>query len=183
MRTDHLQKLDYAKLDPTDVALKLFLGIYGVGPSLAHQWVQKGYKTLEDIKAKVKLSESQRIGVDHYEDFNCRIPREEVKRHGDIVMEIAALIDPALELEILGSYRRGVKDCGDIDIMITKEGADAHWLSGLLDELVEKLFAVGFLKCGLTTLKGRDDGSKVRSNTRAVKLWTWLKISVVAWRL
>lgn len=170
MRTDHLQKLDYAKLDPTDVALKLFLGIYGVGPSLAHQWVQKGYKTLEDIKAKVKLSESQRIGVDHYEDFNCRIPREEVKRHGDTVMEIAALIDPALELEILGSYRRGVKDCGDIDIMITKEGADAHWLSGLLDELVEKLFAVGFLKCGLTTLKGRDDGSKVRSNTRAVTI-------------
>lgn len=75
-------------------------------------------------------------------------------------MRIAALIDPALELEVLGSYRRGAKDCGDIDIMITKEGADAHWLSGLLDELVEKLFTAEFLKCGLT--RGRDDSSKVR---------------------
>lgn len=70
-------------------------------------------------------------------------------------------MDPALELEILGSYRRGAKDCGDIDIMITKEGADAHWLSGLLDELVEKLFAVDFLKCRLASSRGRDDGSKV----------------------
>lgn len=161
MRTDHLRKLEYAKLDPADAALKLFLGVYGVGPSLAHQWVQMGYKTLEDVKAKVKLSESQKIGVDHYDDFNCRIPREEVKQHGDVVMRIAALMDPALELEVLGSYRRGVKDCGDIDIMITKEGADAHWLSGLLDELVEKLFAADFLKCRLASSRGRDDGSKV----------------------
>lgn len=161
MRTDHLRKLEYAKLDPADVALKLFLGVYGVGPSLAHQWVQIGYKTLDDVKAKVKLSESQKIGMDHYDDFNCRIPREEVKQHGDVVMRIAALMDPALELEVLGSYRRGAKDCGDIDIMITKEGADAHWLSGLLDELVEKLFAVDFLKCRLASSRGRDDGSKV----------------------
>lgn len=162
MRTDRLRKLEYTKLDPADAALKLFLGVYGVGPSLAHQWVQTGYKTLEDVKTKVKLSESQKIGIDHYDDFICRIPREEVKRHGDTVMRIAALIDPALELEVLGSYRRGAKDCGDIDIMITKEGADGHWLSGLLEELVEKLFAEGFLKCGLTISRGRDDGSKAR---------------------
>lgn len=31
VRTDHLRKLDYAKLEPADAALKLFLGIYGVG--------------------------------------------------------------------------------------------------------------------------------------------------------
>lgn len=31
VRTDHLRKLDYAKLEPADAALKLFLGVYGVG--------------------------------------------------------------------------------------------------------------------------------------------------------
>lgn len=132
-------------------------------PSLAHQWVQTGHRTLEDLRTKAKLSQSQRIGVDHYDDFNCRIPREEVKQHGDIVMEVAASIDPALQLEIMGSYRRGAKDCGDIDIMVTKEGADAYQLSGVLDELVGKLFTAGFLQCGLAIPRGRDDGLKVGS--------------------
>lgn len=71
-----------------------------------------------------------------------------MKRHGDIVMGVAGKLDPLLKLEILGSYRRGAKDCGDIDIMVTKERVGAHYLSGVLDEMVGRLFEVGFLQCG-----------------------------------
>lgn len=31
VETDRLRKLEYAQLEPGDVALKLFLGVYGVG--------------------------------------------------------------------------------------------------------------------------------------------------------
>ncbi len=33
---------------------------------------------------------------------------------------LALSIDPKLFVEIMGSYRRGKADCGDIDIMITR---------------------------------------------------------------
>ena len=37
-----------------------------------------------------------------------------MKRHGEIVTRAAKRIDPELKLEIMGSYRRGAKDCGDV---------------------------------------------------------------------
>jgi len=62
----------------------------------------------------VRLTSSQQIGIEHYEDFQQRIPRDEVKQHGDIAMRVAHRIEAELKLEILGSYRRGAKDCGDV---------------------------------------------------------------------
>lgn len=209
VETDRLRKLEYAQLEPGDVALKLFLGVYGVGyvnllapnyhthlislsvfmsltllsPSVAARWVQSGYKTLDDIVKNVRLTASQKIGIDHYQDFASRIPRDEVKRHGDIVMSTAANLDSQLRLQILGSYRRGSKDCGDIDIMITKPGVNAQEISGLLDELVERLFEIGFAMCGLAMSRGRDDGSKWHGASKLPDVPTWRRIDllVVPW--
>lgn len=76
--TDGLRRLEFAKQDPTDRILQEFLKIYGVGPSQGLKWAQQGYKTFEDLKAHVHLSENQKIGIAHYNDFDTRIPREEV---------------------------------------------------------------------------------------------------------
>ena len=106
VQTDRLKRLQYANQDPRDSTLKLFLGIYGVGMSHAEKWVSAGYKTLEDLQDKGRLSRSQRIGIEHYIDFNSRIPRDEVRQHGELVVETARKIDENLVLQIMGSYRR-----------------------------------------------------------------------------
>ncbi|KAK6335607.1 hypothetical protein TWF696_002374 [Orbilia brochopaga] len=163
--TDRLQRLEYAKLDPSDQILKIFHGIYGVGLVQARKFVAAGYKTLDDVKAHATLTDPQRIGVEHYHDFQQRIPRTEVASHGATVAAALAEIDDAATSHIMGSYRRGSPDCGDIDIIITKENAGVAELREILDKLVAALFARKFLMCGLAIAR-HDDGTKWHGASR-----------------
>ncbi|KAF9047170.1 hypothetical protein BDZ89DRAFT_1127214 [Hymenopellis radicata] len=122
--------------------------IYGVGPTTAIKWYYNGARTLEDVskgKYRIKLSEAQRIGLDNYNDINSRMPREEARAIFDLIKPIALDIDPKLFVEIMGSYRRGKADCGDIDIMITREHSDGKTHAGVLAKLLQKLHDVGIL--------------------------------------
>ncbi|KAF8252273.1 hypothetical protein K440DRAFT_658095 [Wilcoxina mikolae CBS 423.85] len=183
VHTDSLKRLQYAKLEPDDATLKLFLGIYGVGLKHARTWVAAGHKTLQDLLDKEKLTESQRIGIEHHADFAVRIPRDEVQKHGEIVIKTAKDIDDELKLEIMGSYRRGAKDCGDIDVMITKENAEGREMKVILDKLVNKLTEMGFLKCDLATPRQHDDGSKWHGASQLSPDLPWRRIDflIVPW--
>ncbi|KAG6047847.1 hypothetical protein E4U17_007357, partial [Claviceps sp. LM77 group G4] len=123
--TNKLRRLKYAEQSTDEEpmqssAYQLFLQIHGVGTHQAQQWLSWGHRTLEDLKAKVKLTPAQRIGIDRFEDLNKRIPRHEVAALGAHVQEAAAKIDPSVELIIGGSYRRGSPTSGDIDFIVTK---------------------------------------------------------------
>ena len=51
-----------------DVVVKIFRGIHGVGKDIAQRWYQLGYRTLDDIKAKVdNLTEPQKLGLKYYD--------------------------------------------------------------------------------------------------------------------
>ncbi|KAK6531353.1 hypothetical protein TWF281_008161 [Arthrobotrys megalospora] len=163
--TDRLQRLEYAKLDPKDQVLKLFHGIYGVGLVQARKFVAAGYTTLEDVRTHATLTEPQRIGVERYQDFKQRIPREEVAKHGEIVSKTLQTIDEKVESYVMGSYRRGAKDCGDIDIILTKQGAMVEELHDVLEKLVQRLFDAKFLMCGLAIAR-HDDGTKWHGASR-----------------
>ncbi len=39
--------------------------------------ISQGFRTLEDIRTKAHLSNTQKIGLKHYDDFLDRMPREE----------------------------------------------------------------------------------------------------------
>ncbi|ORX93221.1 hypothetical protein BCR34DRAFT_242781 [Clohesyomyces aquaticus] len=159
--TDRLRRLDSTREDPTDQTLRLFMGVYGAGLSQANTWIQSGYSTLDDLVAKAKLTDSQKIGIEHYEDFATRIPRAEVQAHGDFVRGAIARIDPGFQVTVMGSYRRGAKDSGDIDLIITKPGAKISLLRTVVFEtLVPRLLAAGFLKCTLATSHRTNDGTK-----------------------
>ncbi|KAL8898504.1 MAG: hypothetical protein Q9207_006659, partial [Kuettlingeria erythrocarpa] len=148
--TDRLRRLDNTSLDDRDTALQLFLGIYGVGPALASQWIEHGHRTLTDLLASASLTPNQRIGIDHIADFALRIPRQEVERHGHIVRTAIAKVDPAIEITIGGSYRRGAASSGDVDFIITKPSASIETLRTLiLDTVIPRLFASHYIKACL----------------------------------
>jgi DNA polymerase IV len=106
VQTDQLKNLESTKLDPVYQSIKLFVGIYGIGFETAKAWAAAGHRTLEDILMKEKLSESQKIGLEHFDDFNTRMTREEVAKHAKVVTDVASTIDEGLHLEIMGSFRR-----------------------------------------------------------------------------
>lgn len=159
--TDKLKRLEYAEEEPTDSALQTFLKIYGVGNKVAQQWIAQGWRTLDDIKQHVKLTSSQMVGVEHYNDLNTRIPRKEVTALGEVVKRAAAKIDPMAQLIIGGSYRRGAESSHDIDFIVTKPGTESVAdLKSFLNSLVAQLERDEFLVARLASSRAGSDGSK-----------------------
>lgn len=157
--TNRLRRLDNALAEPQDQILQTFMKIYGAGFAHASQWVRQGYTTLDELLQKADLTENQKIGIAHFEDFQERIPRAEVTKHGEVVRRVLRRLDPAFEVTIGGSYRRGARDSGDIDFIITRPdtGID-HVRNVVINQLVPKLFSADFLKVALAATSG--DGSK-----------------------
>ncbi|KAL9942891.1 hypothetical protein D7B24_002667 [Verticillium nonalfalfae] len=154
--TDRLRRLEHAERDPADETLQRFVRIYGVGNAQASRWIAQGHRTLDDLRARAVLSANQRIGIDHYDDLNTRIPRREVEALAAVVRSAAAALDPSVELIIGGSYRRGAASSGDIDLIVTREGTTStRELLPFLTRLTRTLEARGFLVAALAT--SRDD--------------------------
>jgi DNA polymerase IV len=157
--TNRLRRLDNALAEPQDQILQTFMKIYGAGFAHASQWVRQGYTTLDELLQKADLTENQKIGIAHFEDFQERIPRAEVTKHGEVVRRALRKVDPTFEVTIGGSYRRGAKDSGDIDFIITKPDADIDLVrSVVVNQVVPNLYSAGFLKVALAATSG--DGSK-----------------------
>lgn len=85
------------------------------------------------------------IGLALYEDLKQRIPREECKQIYDIVKREALIIDPKLDIEIMGSYRRGAEYSGDVDFLITRNDEDGLNHSGVIERLVKRLMYMGVI--------------------------------------
>lgn len=160
--TDSLRRLKYTDLEPNDCVLQGFMNIYGVGLKQGLAWVAQGHKTLEDLKRHASLTVNQRLGIEHYDDFLTRIPRDEVTRLGEIIRTNSAAVDPKVEVVIGGSYRRGAASSGDIDCLLTKPGtSSSNDLLPFLNRLVARLTETGFLVAALAAPSiGSQSGSK-----------------------
>ncbi|PNH42814.1 hypothetical protein VD0004_g4557 [Verticillium dahliae] len=157
--TDRLRRLEHAERDPADETLQRFVRIYGVGNAQASRWIAQGHRTLDDLRAGAVLTANQRIGIDHYDDLNTRIPRREVEALAAVVRSAAAALDPDFELIVGGSYRRGAASSGDIDLIVTREGTtSARELLPFLAQLTRTLEARGFLVAALATSRHDDAG-------------------------
>ena len=181
--TNKLRRLDSTTLDPTAEVLQLFMGIYQVGYAQASKWIAQGHRTLDDLKQKVELSTNQRIGIDHYEDFQQRIPREQVAKHGEIVRQETLQADPGMQVTIGGSYRRGSSSSGDIDLLITKPGATMSEIRSIMTGVIGRLEKSGFLVAGLVTGHGKDSTSKWHgaSCLPGSKIWRRIDFLYVPW--
>ncbi|PMD48585.1 Nucleotidyltransferase [Hyaloscypha variabilis F] len=145
--TNRLRRLDHIKLEPNDLILQTFMKVYGAAADQASKWIKAGHKTLDDLRAHAKLTEKQQIGLDHYDDFNTRIP-----------------------------YRRGATSSGDIDFILTKPGTtSSNQLLPFLSELVHQLARDGFLVAALAEPR-TGEGSKWHGACVLPGVTTWRRI-------
>ncbi|EXX61016.1 Pol4p [Rhizophagus irregularis DAOM 197198w] len=156
--TGNLKRID--SFSEGDDIIKKFGNVYGVGPSIAMKWYVKGYRTFEDVLKDEKLTRNQISGILYYDDLQKRIPRDEVTKISEWVTRAALSIDPKLECITGGSYRRGNPDCGDVDIMITRNDSDGTTHLGVLSRLVEILRDQGFLTHELVQHNGESLSAK-----------------------
>ena len=150
--TNGLRRLNDVMSDPHLHVLQTFMNIYGVGINQAWKWVQQGHTSLGDLKARASLTKNQHLGIEHYDDFLTRIPRDEVTALGNFVRHAAVSIDPKVEVIVGGSYRRGASNSGDIDFILTNPSTtSSQELLEFLSRLINHLTEVGFLVAALST--------------------------------
>ena len=79
-----------------------------------------------------------------------RIPREEIEKYklllDEIFNESSALVNS--KFDIVGSYRRGNKTSGDIDIIITNSKDDKQIFKNVIDILIKKNIIIEILSRG-----------------------------------
>ncbi|GAA5866581.1 hypothetical protein JCM3774_004020 [Rhodotorula dairenensis] len=98
--------------------------VYGIGLAHAEQYYKQGARSVDDLRQdprKFGLTGSVLKGLEHYEDLCERIPRAEVTELYESIKHLSKKIDPQVQIECMGSYRRGAKDSGDVDLLVTRE--------------------------------------------------------------
>ena len=122
----------------------IFSNIYGIGPKKAKELVEKdNIKTISDLRKKQDqlLNDKQKIGLKYYEDILKRIPRKEIEVYEKKLKEIFNSVkNKDTTFEIVGSYRRGAKDSGDIDIIICDPKNDVKVFHKFLDKIIEEKY-------------------------------------------
>jgi DNA polymerase beta len=112
--------------------LNNLLDITGVGLVRANEWIKLGIKNIDDViqaikDKKIKTTHHIDIGIKYYYDLKEKIPREEIDKIKIIIektlnnMNNTNNMNNNLLFEICGSYRRGMNESGDIDILITNK--------------------------------------------------------------
>lgn len=151
IKTGGTARLVLEEQNPRNLAVKAMANIYGVGLVRANQLYEAGARSIEQLRSEPErfhLSTSSRIGLAIYKDLLERIPRNEVAAIGEVVkaaLREVAPGDDAISIEIMGSFRRGAAECGDVDLLITRDTADGKTHAGLLDKLMLVLRSTGFL--------------------------------------
>ena len=98
--------------------------IHGVGDVRAAELAHMGIQNINDLRDMLTqnhklVSPTVARVLPFHEDLQKRIPRREVESIAQIVRAHGKLIWNDLHTEVLGSYARGSRTCGDVDMLIT----------------------------------------------------------------
>lgn len=162
LATGQLQAAERAKEIYSTDALDHLQGIYGIGPAKAKELVQRGLKTVEQLRAAVAadstvLNDNQKIGLQYYEDLLQRIPREEMIQHEALLRRQLPSSMKQYPLDVVGSFRRGSTSSGDIDLLIrmrpgmtlreAREQLTSYVVALKRAGYIEQILAIGGHKC------------------------------------
>lgn len=139
--------------------------IIGVGNATAKDLViNHNIKGVADLKKSIKnktivVNDKVKLGLKYYGVVQGSIPRSEIADIEKYLRKEVAKIDSQLQIMICGSYRRGRKTSGDIDVLIYHPDAKTskeiinptkYDLEPYLEIFVNKLTITGFLLDHLT---------------------------------
>jgi NAD-dependent DNA ligase len=133
----------------------VFLQIPWIGDATAEKIIELNINTIDELKQrqneeipgkgkkKVKLlNDSQKKGLIYYEQIAERIPRKEIDDYKELLTKIFnetctenGYSNKTNKFEIVGSYRRGKPDSGDIDIFITSDEDDKTIFNKFLEKM------------------------------------------------
>lgn len=95
---------------------ELFKGLHGVGEITAGKWYNKGWRTLDDVRAHIDtLTNAQAVSLQYYDDLKLKIPHNEIVRFDNL---LNLIFNNTVDYLICGSYRRQMPESGDIDILV-----------------------------------------------------------------
>jgi len=146
--TGTLQMLEKERNNPMNILGK----VYGIGPKKAKELIQEhgitSIEKLRELQEKV-LNDKQKIGLQYFEDIEKRIPRSEIDAYKAKLTTTFTQSTPlGSSFEIVGSYRRGAMDSGDIDIIITHAQNDARAFTHFVDALLKDKTIIEVLSRG-----------------------------------
>jgi deoxyribonuclease-4 len=122
LKTGTMHELEEIRGNKKVGALLQLEKIYGVGPKVAADWVEKGYSTVAEIKkahkdGSLQLTKQQAIGIKYFHDLAHPIPRKEaIKIFNQFKRRL-----PNMEVELMGGFgmKEPAKQEGkDLDILV-----------------------------------------------------------------
>lgn len=119
-------ELEATKNLQDDTVIHEFMNIYGVGRVKALKLAKDhNMGSIDELRNNTHLlNTNQQIGLVHYEDFLERIPRKEMGQHSRFIKKAIKSLKLNIEMDIVGSYRRGEESSGDIDVLLKSSNAE-----------------------------------------------------------
>ena len=146
---------------------EIFMQIHGIGDARAQEIIDLNIFSIEELKKrkdeKIRgkkknlplLDDKQQKGLIYFEETNERIPRAEIVEFEKLFkkefLELLNTNDESLEnhkFEIVGSYRRGKPESGDIDFIFTSYNNNKLIYYDFIKLLVKKNIIVAQLTNG-----------------------------------
>jgi NAD-dependent DNA ligase len=142
--TGNLRLLEKEKENP----INILTDVYGIGPKKAKDLVAEGITTIAQLNAKKDkvLNSVQKTGLQYYEDILERIPRSEIDEYKAVFDKTFVKKGAHDKFEIVGSYRRGAKASGDIDVIVTSDTGKTF--EKFIDDLVKQKIILEILSRG-----------------------------------
>lgn len=118
-----------------------------VGPSKAKELYEKGITSLDKLSEKPELlNRKQLIGFRHMADLKQKIPRDEMIIWANTLKDLVTrVVDDRIEIkhmDLVGSYRRGKSESGDIDFYIALHQSQKGLMNKIYQQLVEEGFMI-----------------------------------------
>ncbi|CAD0109527.1 unnamed protein product [Aureobasidium uvarum] len=152
-----IQEAESAENDEALKVQRLFYNIWGVGATTARDFYkEKGWRDLDDVVEYgwSTLTRVQQIGVKFYDEFLLPIPRSEVEDIASTIHQHAVKVrDKGMQSLVVGGYRRGKENCGDVDIILSHPDEDQtlNMITDIVASLEEESWITHTLLISTTT--------------------------------
>lgn len=115
-----------------------FGNVHGFGPQMASNLMKKGINSIENLLKNKniynKLTKAQKLGLKFYENAKQPIPRKDI----EVFEKQISKLSKDCETIIAGSYRRGNKQSGDIDVILLCKDDSVELFKKFIDKAIKK---------------------------------------------